>query len=160
MKIIRKSAIVIARFLISSIFLCGAVNKIFNWHETEKFLMNILCDWQSYIGYSEGAQNCITFLTPWSPLLLMAATLFELIGGLLVLLGIKEKLGAVLLILFLIPTTILIHQFWFIEGSARELQTVMFLKNLAILGGLLLILCFGASTNSEESDPYSSMKMN
>ena len=49
-----------------------------------------------------------------------AATLFQLLGGLLVLLGIKEKLGATLLILFLIPVTVLMHSFWMVEGAERQ----------------------------------------
>jgi len=141
-------ATVLARFFISAVFLAGAIGKIFNWHDTEKLLTNTLCDWQINIGFSETAQSCFAILTPWTPLLLIAATLCELVGGLLVLLGIKEKLGAGLLILFLIPTTIIMHQFWFIEGSMKELQTIMFLKNLAILGGLFMIVLHGAQAKS------------
>lgn len=140
MKVIRQFTTVLARFLISLIFLTGAVNKILHWHETERSLMNTLCEWQSNIGFSENLQDCLATLVHWAPLLLTVATLFEFFGGLSVLLGIKEKLGATLLVLFLIPTTILIHQFWFIEGMAREVQMTHFLKNLAILGGLFLIL--------------------
>lgn len=105
--------------------------------------MNTLCEWQANIGFSENLQDCLATLVPWTPFLLVVATLFELLGGLSVLLGIKEKLGAALLVLFLIPTTILIHQFWFIEGMAREVQITHFLKNLAILGGLLMIILQG-----------------
>ncbi len=148
MRFFRMCAIVLARFFISAVFLAGAVGKILNWHDTEKNLMNTLCDWQGYIGFSESAQGCIATITPWTPLLLIVATLCELIGGLLVLLGIKEKLGAGLLILVLIPVTILMHQFWFVDGSARELQTIMFLKNLAIIGGLIMIVLHGAQAKS------------
>ncbi len=140
MKVIRLCTEVIARFLISLIFLAGAVNKILHWHETERSLMNTLCEWQLHIGFSDSLRECLAAMIPITPILLLIATLFELLGGLSVLLGIKEKLGATLLILVLIPVTILIHQFWFIEGAARELQLSHFLKNLAILGGLLLLL--------------------
>jgi uncharacterized membrane protein YphA (DoxX/SURF4 family) len=143
MKIIRSCTTVIARFLISLIFIAGAVSKILHWHETERLLMNTLCEWQSNIGFSDNLQECLATLVPWTPLLLLVATLFELCGGLSVLLGIKEKWGATLLFLFLIPTTILFHQFWFVEGSAREMQMTHFLKNLAIMGGLLMIVLQG-----------------
>lgn len=105
--------------------------------------MNTLCEWQSNIGFSDGLQDCLSLLVPWTPFLLITATLFEMLGGLSILLGFKEKLGATLLILFLIPATILIHQFWFIEGMAREVQITHFLKNLAILGGLFMIILQG-----------------
>lgn len=143
MVVIRQFTTVIARFLISLVFLAGAANKILHWHETERSLMNTLCEWQSNIGFSENLQDCLATLVPWAPFLMIVATLFELLGGLSVLLGIKEKLGATLLVLFLIPTTFLIHQFWFVEGSAREVQMTHFLKNLAILGGLLMIILQG-----------------
>ncbi len=82
-------------------------------------------------------------MVPVTPILLLVATLFELLGGLSVLLGVKEKWGAVMLLLFLIPATILMHPFWFVEGSARELQLSHFLKNSAIVGGLLMIFLRG-----------------
>lgn len=140
MKIVRISVTVIARFLISLVFLAGGISKILHWHETEKMVMNILCEWQSNLGFSADMTACLGRIIPWTPLLLVIAIFFELGGGLCVLLGIKEKLGAALLILFLIPTTILLHQFWWVEGNMRELQMTHFFKNVAIIGGLLFIL--------------------
>lgn len=138
MKVIRLCLNVLGRFFISLVFLVGAISKILHWHENERFLMNTLCEWQSNVGFSDGLSDCLAQAIPLSPILLLVATLFELLGGLSLLLGFKEKLGATLLILFLIPSTIVMHQFWFVEGSAREMQLIHFLKNLAILGGLLL----------------------
>lgn len=143
MEIIRIGVTVLARFFISLIFLAGAVNKILHWHETERMLMGVLCEWQSNIGFSDRLQDCLANMIPLTPIILLIATLFELLGGLSVLLGAKEKMGATLLVLFLIPTTLLMHQFWFVEGTARELQLIHFLKNLAILGGLLMIILQG-----------------
>jgi putative oxidoreductase len=159
MRAIRIAATVLARFLLSAIFLASGVNKIFHWHEMEKMLMNILCDWQTYMGFSDTAQHCFTVLTPWTPLLLIAATLLELVGGLLLLLGVREKLGASLLVLVLIPTTIIVHQFWFVEGGLRDVQQIMFLKNLAILGGLLMVLLYGAQSPAKESGFGGSLKL-
>jgi uncharacterized membrane protein YphA (DoxX/SURF4 family) len=148
MRIIRICTAAVARFFISAIFLASAVKTILNWHETEKNLIASMCDWQSYVSFSDPAQDCFTFLTPWSPLLLVVATLLMLIGGLSVLLGVKEKWGAFLLILFLIPDTVLNHAFWFFESSDREMQTILFLKNLAILGCLLLMILHGGQAKS------------
>jgi uncharacterized membrane protein YphA (DoxX/SURF4 family) len=140
MNIIRSGSMGLARFFISLAFLAGGVNKIIHWHEAERALMNTFFDWQAYVGYSDLCQNALTFMIPYTQVILLVMTAFELLGGLSVLLGVKEKLGATLLILFLIPATIFMHQFWFVEGSVRELQLAHFLKNLAILGGLILIL--------------------
>ena len=159
MKWIRVFTAAVARFLISAIFLASAVKNILSWHETEKVLMNVLSDWQMHIGYFEFFQECLSILTPWSPLLLGVATLFLLIGGLFVLLGIKEKFGACLLILFMIPTTILFHPFWYMEGAPRDLQTIMFLKNLAILGGLILMLLHGGQGRAEGEESLPPLKL-
>ena len=147
MKMIRLCTTVVARFCISLVFLAGAVNKILHWHETETSVMNILCEWQANVGFSDSLQDCLATMIPLAPVLLIGATLAELLGALAVLLGMKEKLGAAILILFLIPTTIIMHPFWFVEGSMREVQISHFLKNIAILGGLLMVML----QNSEKS---------
>lgn len=138
MKVIRVCFNVLGRFFICLIFLAGAVSKILHWHDHEAKLMDTLCEWQSNVGFSDWLYDCIIGLIPLTPILLLFTTLLELIGGLSLLLGYKEKIGAALLILFLLPETILMHPFWFMEGSAKELQLICFLKNLAILGGLIL----------------------
>jgi putative oxidoreductase len=140
MKVIRLCTTVLGRFLMSLVFLAAAVNKILHWHDTERGLLNLLCEWQSNAGFSDHLHDCLATLVPWAPLLLVAATLCELMGGLSILLGIKEKWGAMLLFLFLIPTTFLYHAFWFVDGAMREAQITHFLKNLAIMGGLLMIV--------------------
>lgn len=113
--------------------------------------MNTLCEWQSNVGFSDSLNDCLAVMIPVTPILLLIATLLELLGSLALLLGFKEKLGAILLILFLIPSTIIMHQFWFVEGGARELQLVNFLKNLAILGGLIL---FALGGNEPPKNPF------
>ena len=152
MKAIRTASVVIARFFLSAIFLAAGVKKITHWSETEQMLMNVLASWQSYLSAYEWIQIFFSTLLSFAPTLLCVATLMELGGALLLLLGVKEKLGAALLLLFLIPTTVLFHQFWFVEPSGRELQQVMFLKNLAILGGLIFVLLHGAQTPSHDSE--------
>jgi uncharacterized membrane protein YphA (DoxX/SURF4 family) len=149
MRIVYLCTTVVARFLLSAIFLSAAVGNILNWHETEKLVISTLCEWQTYVGFSDRAISCLNILTPWAPLLLITATFFELIGGLLLLLGVHEKIGATLLVLFLIPTTVLFHPFWVFDGSVRELQSIMFMKNMAILGGLLMVLLHGAQGKKE-----------
>ncbi len=142
-----------ARFLISLVFLAGAFNKMLHWHETERNLHSILCEWQSNMGFSDNAYDCLAFLIPMTPILLLLALLMELLGGLSLLLGYKEKLGAWLLLLFLIPTTILMHQFWFVEGAMREQQLAHFLKNLAIIGGLIVVILQGIEQKAKATFP-------
>ena len=68
-----------------------------------------------------------------------------LLGGLSVALGYKAKWGAGLLVLFLLPVTLMLHNFWAMQDpAAAQMHQVMFLKNVSMLGGALLILNFGS----------------
>jgi putative oxidoreductase len=68
-----------------------------------------------------------------------------LAGGLSILLGYRAKLGAWLIALFLVPVTLMMHKFWTVQDPMMaQMQMVMFMKNVAILGGTLLISQFGA----------------
>ena len=66
-------------------------------------------------------------------------------GGLSILLGYRAKLGAWLIVLFLIPVTFMMHKFWTVQDPMMaQIQMVMFMKNVSMLGGALLISQFGA----------------
>ncbi len=68
-----------------------------------------------------------------------------IVGGLSILLGYRAKLGAWLIVLFLIPVTLLMHKFWTVsDPMMAQIQMVMFMKNVSMLGGALLITQFGA----------------
>lgn len=139
MKVIRMFWAALARFFLSFVFLAGAVHKILHWHDSEKSFHAILCEWQFHLGFSQGAHDCFQILIPLSPIILLAGTFIELIASVMLLLGIKEKLSAYLLIIFLVPVTVIMHQFWFVEGVMKEQQLFHFLKNFAIIGGLMII---------------------
>ena len=63
------------------------------------------------------------------------------IGGTLLALDIAPKLAAVALIGLLVPTTLVGHAFWQEESEAgRKAQQTQFMKNLGLIGGLLLVL--------------------
>ena len=71
--------------------------------------------------------------------------LLALLGGLSIALGFRAKIGAWLIVLFLVPVTLMMHNFWAISDlQAHQLQQIMFMKNLSMLGGALLIAYFGA----------------
>ena len=82
---------------------------------------------------------------PFAELLVPASGVLALIGGLSVLLGYQAKLGAWLLVLFLVPVTLTMHRFWGLTDPMQAMmQRVMFFKNLTILGGALFIAYAGA----------------
>jgi putative oxidoreductase len=66
-------------------------------------------------------------------------------GGLSILLGYRAKLGAWLLVLFLVPVTAMMHKFWLVQDPMMaQIQMILFMKNVAMLGGALLISQLGA----------------
>jgi len=71
--------------------------------------------------------------------------ILALAGGLSILLGYKARIGAWLLVLFLVPVTLMMHQFWNVtDPMMQQMQMVMFLKNVSMLGAALMITYFGS----------------
>lgn len=82
---------------------------------------------------------------PLAKLMVPASGALALIGGLLILLGYRAKLGAWLLVLFLVPVTPVMHNFWAVKDPMMAaMQMANFMKNLSMLGGAFLITQFGA----------------
>jgi putative oxidoreductase len=89
---------------------------------------------------------------PMASLLVPLAGVLALAGGLSVLLGYKAKVGAWMLILFLIPVTLTMHAFWAATDPAMaQMQQIHFMKNISLLGAALLIAYFGAGPVSLDS---------
>jgi putative oxidoreductase len=71
--------------------------------------------------------------------------LIALAGGLSILLGYRAKLGAWLIVLFLVPVTLALHKFWAVsDPMMAQMQQAMFMKNLSMLGAALFISQMGA----------------
>jgi putative oxidoreductase len=67
------------------------------------------------------------------------------LGGLSILLGYKARLGAWLIVIFLVPVTLMMHNFWDVQNpNERMIQQVMFMKNLSMLGAAFLIAYWGS----------------
>jgi putative oxidoreductase len=70
--------------------------------------------------------------------------LVQLGGGLSLLLGIEARIGALVLLVFLIPVTVVYHPSWKRLGADVVVEADQFLSNLAIMGGLLVIVALGS----------------
>jgi putative oxidoreductase len=82
---------------------------------------------------------------PFPALAVPASGVLALAGALSVLLGYHARIGAWLLVLFLVPVTLMMHNFWAIKDPMMaQMQMAMFMKNVSMLGGALLISQFGA----------------
>lgn len=139
------------RMSFAMIFILSGINKIIQWNDTESGFVSLLCDWHTYSASYNWLQNLFSDLLPYVTLIIVMATIIELIGGVLLFLGIKSRLAAFFILLFFVPTTILFHHFWFLEGFKREIQMIMFMKNIAIIGGLFMVLAGGAKIEENPS---------
>lgn len=89
---------------------------------------------------------------PYPEFLVPLSGVIAFLGGVSILLGYKARLGAWLLIIFLLPVTLMMHQFWGIsDPEAAMMDQIMFMKNMSLIGAALLITHFG-------SGPYSLRK--
>jgi len=70
----------------------------------------------------------------------LVAGVLLLIAAVSFLLGIVPRIGVVALVLFLVPVTLTMHQFWHEGGLARGLDLINFAKNVGLLGGGLMML--------------------
>ncbi|RCS47777.1 DoxX family protein [Bremerella cremea] len=81
---------------------------------------------------------------PAPQFMLTGAILFLIAGSLSIALGFRARIGAGLLLVFLILATYFFHNFWAYEGAEAENQTIQFMKNLSMMGTMLFIIANGS----------------
>jgi putative oxidoreductase len=86
---------------------------------------------------------------PLAKLAVPASGILSLAGGLSILLGYRARLGAWALVVFLVPVTVMLHNFWTVtDPMMKQMQMVMFMKNLGLIGGALMYAVHGAGAYS------------
>lgn len=129
MDALQRNLPLIGRILLSLIFLASGLMKF--------------GDWSGNIAYMNSKGF---FLTQF---FLAAATVIEIAGALMVMLGWKARLGAAALALFTLVAAFTMHNFWSVPDATIQMyETAMFMKNLTIVGGLLLVVAFGPGPRS------------
>lgn len=82
---------------------------------------------------------------PLAKLAVPATGVQLLIGGLMVLLGVWADLGALLLVVFLVPTAVLMHPFWKeTDAQSKQMEQVHFMKDMGLAGAALMLFAFFA----------------
>lgn len=82
---------------------------------------------------------------PMASIAVPLSGIIALAGGLSILVGYRAKLGAWLIVLFLVPVTLTMHNFWTMtDPNAAQMQQIMFMKNVSMLGAALMIAHFGS----------------
>lgn len=118
----------VGRILLAIIFILSGFEK--------------LMDWSGTLGYmsSKGL--------PFTSVLLVLTIIIELVGGLMIAFGFYARTAALIIFLYIIPVTLVFHNFWAFQGMERQTQMISFLKNLTIMGGMLYIVVFGTGRYS------------
>jgi putative oxidoreductase len=117
----------IGRMLLGLLFLISGIHKVLDPQGTQQYMIAMGMTWMTaplYVG----------------------ALVVELAGGLSLLLGYRARIGAWLLVVFMIPTSLLFHTHF-----ADPNQMIHFLKNLSIIGGLLYVGLYGAGRLSMDT---------
>lgn len=108
----------IARILLCFIFFVAGISKITNFTGSQQYMTE--------------------YHVPLTSILLVIAILIEILCGLSLLLGFKVRWGSIILVIYMVIVTLIFH-----TKFSDPIQFIMFQKNLAIIGGLLLIFHFG-----------------
>jgi putative oxidoreductase len=123
---------VLGRVLLCAIFLLSAVgNKIPHFSDVAKLMESV--------G------------VPAPQFMLAGAVVFLLVGSLSVVVGYKARIGAVLLLTFLVLASYYFHPFWKLEGQEQQQQMIQFLKNLSIMGAMLFLVANGSGPMSMDA---------
>jgi putative oxidoreductase len=123
-----RSAPLLGRMLMGVAFLASASNKIAHPAQSQAYM-------------AEHGMKITGFF-------LVLAIAIEVLGALSLMLGLYARHGALLLAIFLAPTTVIFHSFWEYGAAEAPAQLTHFMKNLAIMGGLLLMCRSGAMNAS------------
>jgi putative oxidoreductase len=119
----------VGRILISAIFIFEAIDSIMF---AEKMKMTM-------------AEYGIT----WRPDFLLYSSIVTLaIGAIMLLIGYRIRLGVWLLLLYWLPVTFIVYSFWNDPVTTQRLHAILFMKNIAIAGGLLMIAAHGGGKYS------------
>ena len=128
MDIVRTFGPLVGRILLALIFIISGFGKIMGFDAT--------------LGYIRSAG------LPFAQLSAMAAIVVELGGGILLVLGWKARWAAAALFVFVLVAALYFHAFWASPPDQAMMQQIQFMKNLAIMGGMLYVVAYG-------SGPYS-----
>jgi putative oxidoreductase len=125
---VSNTAALVGRVLLATIFIVSGFGKI--------------------SGYDGTAGYMAAKGLPMVNVLLPLTIAVELGGGLLLAVGLKARWAALVIFLFLIPVTFVFHAFWGVDPKEAAQQQINFLKNVAIMGGMLMVFAHGPGAYS------------
>ena len=116
----------VGRIIIGLFFLAAGASKILNPAPAEQIA------------------HMVANGVPLPEIMFTLAAACEATAGLCLVLGLHVRLVSLLLVAFTVFVSVLLHAFWQLEGHERVVQMIMFMKNIALAGGLLAFAGFGS----------------
>ena len=139
-------AYALGRILVPIVFIWEAIQKLLDIGRFAKLLADnnvpLPDEVSAYLGSMPKYQALAWLLA-----------IIELVCGLMILLGLKARWGALVLVVFTAGTIFFVHHFWDMTGDAYVINQIQALKNLSILGALLLIVAVGSGPHSIDRRP-------
>jgi putative oxidoreductase len=114
-------------------------------------LMFILAGYPKLMNVAGTAGYIASVGLPLPSVLAVAAGVIELVAGIALLIGFQARWAGLVLALFTVVASLLFHNFWAMPAEQAGMQQLMFLKNMAVTGGLLYVFAFGAGAFSVDA---------
>jgi putative oxidoreductase len=111
-------------------------------------LMFVLAGFGKLAGLEGTAGYIASKGLPAPMLLAFASGVVELVAGLLLIVGWQARWAALALAAFTLVASLIFHNYWTLPADQQMMQQLMFMKNLSIVGGLLVVFGFGAGAFS------------
>ena len=111
-------------------------------------LMFVLAGFGKLTGLEGTAGYIASKGLPAPMLLAVAAGVVELVAGVLLIIGWQARWAALALAAFTVVASVIFHNFWAMPAAQQMTQQLMFMKNIGVVGGLLLVFAFGAGSLS------------
>jgi len=111
-----------------------------------RVLLAVIFVWAGFgkaTGYDDTAGFMSSVGMPMVGVLLPLTILVEVGGGIALIVGWKARWVALILAVFTLLASLIFHKFWTMTGEAEMTNTLFFYKNIAIMGGMLMVFAFG-----------------
>lgn len=113
-------------------------------------LIFVVSGFSKFAGLAGAAGYIASKGLPLPQLLAIGAAIVELVGGVLLIVGWKARWAAAVLFIFTALAALLFHNFWAVPPEQAQNQMIHFMKNLAMMGGLLYVVAYGGGPLSCE----------
>ena len=113
--------------------------------------MFVLAGFSKFAGLAGTAGYIASKGLPMPSVLAFGTAALEVVAGLALAIGFQARWAALALAIFTLLASVLFHNFWAMPAEQQMVQQLMFMKNLAVTGGLLMVFAFGAGPVSVDA---------